>query len=228
MESLDMLANNLANASSTGFKLDREFHSLYSSAEPRAEGDTGAQSLPVIARPWTDFSQGVIKPTAKPLDLALQGKGFFVVSSPSGPLYTRAGNFHVSTSGVVVSEDGYPLRLAGGRPLTAPSGERLDIGPDGSVSQKGQVLGQLEIVEFPNAGVLQKSGASYFQVSEQGVSPSRSTAKVHQGSLEDSNVNSAQSAIRLVSIMRQFEMLQKAVSLGAEMNRKALEDVAKV
>jgi flagellar basal body rod protein FlgG len=226
MESLDMLANNLANASSTGFKLDREFHSLYSAPDALAENGPGTQTLPVIARPWTDFSQGVIKPTAKPLDLALQGKGFFVVSGPSGPLYTRAGNFHVSSSGVVVSEDGYPLQLNGGKPLTATSGQRIDIAPDGSVSQGGQALGRLEVVEFPSMDVLEKSGASYFQ-SQPGVSSSRSTAQVHQGSLEDSNVNSAQSAIRLVSVMRQFEMLQKAISLGAEMNRKVLEDVAK-
>jgi len=80
----------------------------------------------------------------------------------------------------------------------------------------------------PNADVLQKTGSTYFQLAAPGVSPSSSKAEIHQGSLENSNVNSAQSAVRLVGIMRQFEMLQKAISLGADMNRKAVEDVAKV
>src|SRR5688572_31326616 len=92
LESLDMLANNLANASSAGYKLDREFYSLYAAAEAQADNGSDTQVLPLIDRPWTDFSQGVLQPTAKPLDIALQGKGFFVVSGTSGPLYTRAGN----------------------------------------------------------------------------------------------------------------------------------------
>jgi len=228
MESLDMLANNLANASSTGYKLDREFYSLYSAAEAQADNGPDTQVLPLVDRPWTDFSQGILQPTTKPLDIALQGKGFFVVSGPSGPLYTRAGNFHISRAGVVVSEDGYPLQLNGGRPLTITSGDRIDIAADGTVSQNGQTLGRIEVVDFPKADVLQKTGSTYFQLAAPGVSPSSSKAEIHQGSLENSNVNSAQSAVRLVGIMRQFEMLQKAISVGADMNRKVVEDVAKV
>jgi flagellar basal-body rod protein FlgF len=228
MESLDMLANNLANASSAGYKLDREFYSLYAAAEAQADNGADTQVLPLVDRPWTDFSQGVLQPTAKPLDIALEGKGFFAVSGPSGPLYTRAGNFHISRAGVVVSQEGYPLQLKGGRPLAITSAEGVEISPDGSVSQNGQALGQLEVVDFPNADVLQKVGSNYFQTAGRGVTPSPSKAAIHQRSLENSNVNSAQSAVQLVGVMRQFEMLQKAISLGSDMNRKVVEEVAKV
>src|SRR5271169_2056345 len=92
MESLDMLANNIANASTSGYKADREFYSLY--AAPEAEGPiSGPDTLPVIERPWTDLSQGEVRSTGNPLDVALQGKGFFAVNGPGGPMYTRDGSF---------------------------------------------------------------------------------------------------------------------------------------
>src|ERR1051326_3728537 len=85
MESLDMLANNLANADTGGYKIDREFYSLYAAPETAANDPL---TMPVIERPWTDFSQGTIRPTGNPLDFALAGKGFFRVDGPNGPLYT--------------------------------------------------------------------------------------------------------------------------------------------
>src|SRR5688500_14139704 len=99
MESLDMLGNNLANASSSGFKMDREFYSLYSS-EHQEDGSL----MPNIEREWIDLAQGTIQSTGNPLDLALQGKGFFVVNGPSGPLYTRNGSFQLAPGGAVLSK----------------------------------------------------------------------------------------------------------------------------
>src|SRR5579864_8741501 len=93
MESLDLLANNLANAATNGYKTDREFYSLFSSnlAEAGATGNTS--TLPLVDRKWTDFSQGVLQNTSNPLDMGLAGNGFFAVNGPSGPLYTRNGSF---------------------------------------------------------------------------------------------------------------------------------------
>src|SRR6185369_13956277 len=89
MESLDMLANNIANAETGGYKSDREFYNLYTSAEALAQGGEDASTLPVIERNYTDFSQGGMRATSNPLDLAIQGKGFFAVDSPAGVAYTR-------------------------------------------------------------------------------------------------------------------------------------------
>ena len=116
MESLDMLANNIANASTAGYKVDREFYSLYSDAM----ADDNVLS-PVIEKPWTDFSQGTLQVTGKPLDLALNGTGFFAVNSPSGTLYTRNGSFQTAPSGNVVTAEGYALRLTGGTPRSVDS-----------------------------------------------------------------------------------------------------------
>ena len=221
LESLDMLANNIANASTAGYKVDREFYSLYRDAE----ADDGALS-PLIEKPWTDFSQGMLQVTDKPLDIALNGKGFIGVNGPNGPLYTRNGSFQISPTGDVVTAEGYPVRLAGGTTLRSQSKDPMQISIDGTVKQSGLVLGKLDLAEFA-PGSLAKQGVSMFRPVD-GATPTRANVEVHQGKLEGSNVGSAESAVRLVGILRQFEMLQKTISVSADMNRRALEEVARV
>ncbi len=224
MESLDMLANNMANGATDGFKADREFYSLYLSEQAQAS-TPGA--MPVVERQWTDLSQGTLRETGNPLDLALSGSGFFSVNGPSGALYTRNGSFRLSPGGEVVTAEGYPLRLTDGKPLTVQSARNLEVTAAGAVRQGGQTLGQLDLVDLPN-GALSKRGNNYFMATVGSQKPAAASAAVQQGQLEGSNSNVAENAIRLVSVMRQFEMLQKAISLGAEMNRRAVEEVAKV
>lgn len=223
MEALDMLANNIANASTAGFKRDGEFYSIYESAE-----SSGTSRLPLIEKPWTDFSQGTLQQTGIPLDLALSGEGFFGVQGPSGALYTRTGSFRVLASGVVATAEGYPLRLSNGGVLRVQPG-RFDISPDGTVRQAGQTLGKINIVAFP-ADALVKQGSTMFRAADPSITPSAAapTTEVHQGKIEAANVSSAESAVRLVNLMRQFEALQKAIGIGADMNRKAIEEVARV
>src|SRR6202044_1125274 len=108
---------NLANTETGGYKTDREFYNLYMSADAAGGDSTSAATLPVIERPWTDFSQGTLRTTGSPLDLALSGKGFFAVDGPSGSLFTRNGNFRVSSAGRLVTAEGYPVRAVGGGKL---------------------------------------------------------------------------------------------------------------
>jgi flagellar basal-body rod protein FlgF len=227
MESLDMLANNIANTSTIGYKADREFYSLYA-AEEAAGPISGPDTLPVIERPWTDFSQGELRATGNPLDVALSGKGFFSVNAPAGRLFTRDGSFRLSPAGVLVTTDGYPVRSRDGQALTLSPGSPVDITPEGVVRQNGQEAGQLEVVDFPGPVTLQKQGRNYFRPDARTQPGPAAGYEVHQGKIEGSNAPGAEAAVRLVSVMRQFEMLQKAASLGAEMNRKAVEEVAKV
>ena len=227
MESLDLLSNNIANASTGGYKADREFYSLY--VAPEASANEPSSTMPLIERPWVDHSQGVLHATGNPLDLALSGKGFFTVNGPSGPLYTRNGNFRLATDGKLTSPDGYPVRDSQGLPITLQATRPLDISSDGTITQDGVVAGKLEIVDFTSTAGLSKQGSNYFRVTDPAVRPTApSGTSVEQGQLEASNTGSAEGAVRLVSVMRQFEMLQKAVSLGADMNKKAIEEVAKV
>ena len=220
MESLDMLANNIANSGTVAFKTDKEFYSLYQ------------QELPMIQRQWTDFSQGALTPTGNPLDLGLSGKGFFALNSPNGVIFTRNGQFQLSKANQLQTTEGYTLRdvLNNGLPITVDPTQSIDIAQDGTVTQGGQTLGQIEIGGIDNpAQTLSKLGTSYFTYSNQPpkLTPDPST-EIHQGALEQSNVPVADAAVRLVGVMRQFEMLQKAMNVGADMNRQAIEQVAKV
>lgn len=223
-----MLANNIANSSSSGFKADREFYSLYAAPEATSAASDPAQ-LPVIERHWTDFSQGALRMTGNPLDLALNGDGFFAASSPSGAVYTRNGVFHLSPGGELQTQDGYPVLGQDGKSIKLDRSKDVEFGPDGTVRQQGQVVSQLALVQFQDLTKLNKAGHAYFQSSDPDVKPGNAARiKVEQGAAEDANATPAEAAVRLVSVMRQFEMLQKALTLGVEMNRQAFAEVAKV
>jgi len=130
----------------------------------------------------------------------------------------------------MTTSDGYPVRLVGGQPLTLTPGAPLVVGADGTISQNGAVLGQLELVNFADPSQLQKAAGANFQSPDpQRVRPLAATnVQVAQGKLESSNASPTESAARMVMLLRNFEMLQKAVKIGADMNRQAVEEVAKV
>jgi flagellar basal-body rod protein FlgF len=231
MESLDMLANNLANAATAGYKTDRESYSTYMAAEaldPAIAGESPLPSvLPVVERHWTDFAQGNLAPTGNPLDVALGTKGLFVVEGPNGPLYTRNGSFRLSPAGVLTTQEGYTVRGADGEPIQARGAGALVIAKDGTVEQEGAALGRIAVVNFDQTAELEKAGQSYFRAGQGRAAPA-AEVEVHQGKLESSNVGAPETAVRLVNLLRQFEMLQRAAMLGAEMSRRAVEEVARV
>ena len=230
MDSLDLLANNLANASANGYKADREFYSTYLAPEAINSSDPAVGDAPVVEKHWTDFAQGSLTNTSNPTDLALSGRGFFAVNGANGTLYTRNGSFQVSPQGALVAGEGYAVRLRGGQPLTLDPGAQLVVGADGTVSQNGAALGQLELDDFADPSLLEKASGTNFQSPDpQRVSPQAATnVQVVQGKIESSNASPTESAARMVMLLRHFEMLQRAVKIGTDMNRQAVEEVAKV
>ncbi len=228
MDSLDMLANNLSNTSTGGFKADREFYGTYLAPELANQPNVVGES-PVIQRHWTDFSPGTLVGTGSSTDMGLSGGGFFAVSGPSGPLYTRNGNFHFSSQGVLVSAEGYAVRMSDGQTLQTDSPSPIQVTTDGQISQNGNVVGQFELTEFKDPSQLNKSAGAYFSSpgAQSGAAPATST-EVHQGEIESSNAQPAEAAARMVTLLRNFEMLQKAVKIGTDMNNQAIEQVAKV
>ena len=229
LESLDLLANNLANAATNGYKGDREFYSLFASSAARPDALGNIATMPMIDSHWTDFSQGTLEATNNPLDFALSGNGFFAVNGPSGPLYTRNGSFQLSSTGTLITSDGYAVRSRDGKPITADPALSIEVTPQGSVQQGGASIGELELVKFPSTALLAKQGNNYFRNMDAKVNPSPAmNAEVHQGKVETSNVKAPEAAVQLVGVMRQFEMLQKAITLSIDMNKKAVEEVARV
>lgn len=213
-----MLANNIANSSTAGFKSDREFYGLYE------------EQLPVIERHWTDFSQGTLTQTGNPLDLALNGQGMFALNSPNGVVYTRTGSFQISKNNQLVNAGGFTLRdvLDNGNPITVDPTQPIQISKTGVVSQGGQDIGQIE-VDSPDSQALAKMGSTNFSLTSKSAAvPAASGTDILQGQIEQSNVPVSESAVKLVGIMRQFEMLQRAISLDTDMTKRAIDEVAKV
>jgi flagellar basal-body rod protein FlgF len=230
MDSLDLLANNLSNTSTSGYKADREFYGTYLSAAAAAGADPAVGDEPVVERHWTDFSQGPLVSTGNATDLALTGAGFFAVNSPNGTLYTRNGSFQISAQGTLTTAEGYPVRVAGGQSVQLQQGLPLEVNADGELAQNGTALGQLELVDFKDPSQLTKTVGTYFKSPDpKTIKPTAAAnAQVTQARLESSNAQPAESAARLVMLMRHFEMLQRAIKIGADMNKQAVEEVARV
>jgi flagellar basal-body rod protein FlgF len=229
LEALDLVANNIANAGTPGFKLDRESYNLYVAPEAVDPESPEPSALPVVERNWTDFTQGNLEPTGNPLDLALTSPGFFAVSGPGGTLYTRNGGFRLSPAGVVTTAEGWAVQEAGGGTIQLQPDLPFEVAPDGSVTQAGTAAGRVAVVDFDHPEALAKFGRSYFQALGGTATPKAAArVDVEQGQVEVSNVAASESAVRLISLMRQFEMLQKAIAMDGEMGRQAIEQVAKV
>jgi flagellar basal-body rod protein FlgF len=224
IEALDVLANNIANANTPGFKADREFYNLYSSPDA-----SQTDALPVVERNWTDFSAGTLESTGNPLDLAIDGSGFFAVSGPSAEvLYTRNGNFRIGSNGELETQNGFKVRGAGGNAIKLDPRREVSVSADGSVVQDGATITRLQVVDVPSTSALEKTGSTYFRLTHVDALVRQATANIQQGRLEMANGASAEHAVRLVTIMRQFEMLQKALSISADMGKKSIEEVARV
>ena len=231
MVSLDLLANNLANSATSGYKVDREYYGLFSSddATNSVDGGSGA-TLPTIEKQWIDFSPGVVEETGNPLDVAISGKGFFSVKGPRGPLYTRNGKFQVLPNGDLGNTEGQALLTAGGGTIHVLPHRPITIALDGKVQQQGQTVGQIGVVNFKSTDPLKKTTSSAFENTDITKNPPTpaTNVEVQQGKLEGSNVPVADSAMRLVGVMRQFEMLQKAIGVSSDMDTKSIQEVARV
>lgn len=230
IETLELVANNIANAGTAGFKADYESYNLYfgdSAWEGYGEGRPAAAEMPVVQKNWTDFSQGLLTSTGNPLDLALASKGFFGVNTPNGALYTRNGHFRISKDGRLETLEGYAVRNSEGLEIRLDPSLDFNITKAGSIRQGGATIAQLEIVELDQKSTPKKQGVSYYSFSPDGIK-NTPDPEILQGQLESSNIGSAGAAVKLVNVMRQFEMLQRAVTIAADMNRKTFEEVARI
>jgi flagellar basal body rod protein FlgG len=184
--------------------------------------------LPVVERHWTDFSPGTLTPTNSPLDLALSGNGFFAVAGPSGPLYTRNGNFRLSPGGRLETQEGFPVLGPDRRPIRLDPSLPVEVNVSGGVMQQGTAVAEVGVFRVGHQDTLRKRAGTYFETTSPDPPLREESPTVHQGKLEAANFSAAEAAVRLVSVMRQFEMLQRAAQLAAEMSRRAIEEVARV
>jgi flagellar basal-body rod protein FlgF len=200
-------SNNIANASTAGFK--RSVSSFSSDLSRQIQNkDASLSAGQVKVEDSIDFSQGQVVSTGRPLDIALEGKGFLALDTPTGPLYTRAGSLNVNTLGQLVDAAD---RLVAGQngPITIPqdvSTESIQIKTDGTVMAAGQEFGKLKIVQFPDGtGSLSPVGFGAWQAPNNVATEPAANTSVRQGFQESSNVRVMEEVVNLMTLSRIYE-----------------------
>ncbi|UWQ21834.1 flagellar hook-basal body complex protein [Jannaschia sp. W003] len=204
MRELDVIAQNIANAGTTGYRAEAVVF-----AEHVAAGAGGAPSLSMgdAAARHTDLSQGALERTGGTYDLAIEGDGFFQIGGPDGPLLTRAGTFSADAAGTLVTPDGLPLLDAGGAPVAVPPGPGdVAIAPDGTLSRGGRPFGEIGLVRPDDPQGLVRVGDTRFR-HEGGVEPVIG-GRMMQGFLEGSNTSPVIEIARMIAVQNAYGMGQ--------------------
>ena len=235
---LTTVSNNLANVSTTGFKKDRAvFEDLLYQVQRQPGANSSADTrLPSGLQLGTGvrtagtqkiFTTGSLELTDQPLDMAINGRGFFQITMPDGSIsYTRDGTFHINNEGVVVNVNGYPLEPE----ITIPEQtNQLTVSEDGIVQATlfgdpaPQDLGQIETVDFINPAGLQAAGGNLFRETAAsgapvaGVPGEDGFGNIEQGALENSNVEVVEELVKMITVQRSYEMNSKVVSVADQM-----------
>jgi flagellar basal-body rod protein FlgF len=228
---LEVLANNVANISTIGYKGDRSIFQIPEESEPQTFETPieGIQTLSPYAPPFStviDFSQGAIRPTGNPLDVAINGSGFFSIQTPDGVQYTRQGNFTLNSEGVLITPDGYPVQGEGGE-ITLEGGT-IEIDLQGNVYVDGDEVDRLQISDFTNPETLKKAGNGRFVGSDGTIAADRpEESTVSQGYVETANVNPVRAMTEMIETSRAFEAYQKVIQSADEATSKSINDVGK-
>lgn len=206
---MDVIANNLANVSTPGFKREAAKFEEYITRMRPAEGQKGPQAVSFVkdAGILRDSSQGNIEQTGATYDVAIAGNGFFQVQTPAGMRYTRDGHFSLDANGNLVTSQGYQVQGDGGPITITPNDGDINIAPDGTVSSVvngvGNQLAKLKVVDFANPNALTKEGASLYSTSQTPTAPA--TVNLRQGALEASNVQPVIEISHMIEVMRAYE-----------------------
>ncbi len=219
----ELISNNLSNVLTPGFKKDVPiFHEVLSEAlHP---------SLSILSMD-SEFSQtlleqGNIQSTRNPLDLAIEGEGFFKVQTPQGIRYTRNGNFRLTREGVLVESNGFPVLSPNGE--INLRGNQIAVEENGAIKVDGADRDRLALVTFADLGDLKKEGKSLFKLEGEQGEKEADGARVLQGALEGSNVNAMEEMVQMIDSLRTFEACYKIVQVQDEMNAKAVNELARV
>jgi flagellar basal-body rod protein FlgF len=226
---LDTIANNLANTSTAGFRAQQNVFStvLANAANPSSSALVQAMNeYGLMSGTTLDLSQGTLQKTGNALDLAVEGKGYFVVQTANGTAYTRNGEFQVSSRGQLVTSTGDTVMGDNG-PLTMPPG-KVSISADGTISLDGAVSGKLKLVEFPQGTQISSLGNGYYSAPA-GSEQAATQSNVRQGFLENSNVNPVAGMVELVEAQQSAQIMQRALAMfNGEIDKTATQDLPKV
>jgi flagellar basal-body rod protein FlgF/flagellar basal-body rod protein FlgG len=238
---LEVVANNVANINTTGYKADgavfEEFLSPKASHGHFSGGDRRLSYVHDRAT-WHDFRQGPVQITGNPLDVALDGDAFLVVQTPRGERYTRNGAFQLNATGQLVTNEGYQVLGDGGAITFQNNDKQISISEDGAIrvregadTKSDAQRGRLRLVRFDQVGRLQKDGSGMF-VPPNGMQPQAiqppQRVRVMQGAIEQSNVRGVVEMARMIEITRSYSQIANLLQAHSDMRRGALDKLSDV
>jgi flagellar basal-body rod protein FlgF len=237
-QALDTAANNLSNAGTNGFRAQRDYFSgvlaggLDQSPETASQVGQAVNGFGVLGGNRLDLGQGELQTTGSPLDLALEGQGFFAIRTANGIKYTRDGAFSRSPTGILETSRGESVLDVNQKSITIPTGT-INVSPDGNISVStangSAIVGKIGIFDFADKDkpALTAEGANRFSAG--GMKPIAGSAVVEEGALEGANQDAVHGTMQLVLVQRQAEMMQKALSVfNNDFDKTASEDLPRV
>lgn len=223
---METTANNIANVNTVGYNAEKlAFEDFL--VEGRLEGKLGKKVAyardPISYR---DTNNGPLKTTGNPLDMAINGPGYFIVDTPLGQRYTKAGNFMIDAEGTLVTPQGYPVLSQDGGVINFPADSTdVLVSDDGRITANGDEIGQVGVVEFDNEQAMKRLGNNLFSSDAEPLE--RQSARVVQGALEQSNVQGVQELVRVVQLQRSVGSSAKFVEVMYDLQRKVANTYAK-
>ena len=226
---MDIVANNIANADTNGFKVE----SLMTKEVPGPPAFTLEGPRPIkfvgddgVAR---DFGQGSLRRTDAPFDVAVDGKGFFKVTTKAGDRFTRDGHFRLDDNGNLTTQSGDPVADDGGGQIVLdPLKGEVTVASDGTVSQGTDRVAKIGVFQFASLGALEKTGDNYYKNSSNQQPTAATDAKVRQGMLEGSNVNSILEITRMIEVSRAYEQTTQMMSSQADLSRNSVARLGRI
>lgn len=228
---MDVIANNLANTNTAGFKAERLMFAEYlvsKASNPLTSGSGARISFVGQSGTLSDTREGALQSTGNQLDMAIAGPGYFTVDTPGGPRYTRDGRFELDGLGRIVNREGLPVLARGGQPLTIPQGAtRVEVSASGRLTSDKGDIGELAIVKFENDAALRKIGGNLYET-EAAPQPVDAASRVQQNMVEASNVQSILEISNMIELQRRYQASQRLLEGEHERARTAIQKLTRV
>ena len=234
---LDVIANNVANVNTAGYKADNSLFEEYLTSgahEDNFVGNDRRVSFVQDRGTFRDFSQGAAEQTKNPLDVAIDGSAFLVVQTPAGERYTRDGGMQLNNVGQLVTATGDPVLGTGGPIVFQPTDHDINVTPDGTITvvegsgRTDSIRGKLRLVSFPDAQKLLKEGANLYSAGEGGAPQPDIKSTVRQGFIEKSNVNAVAEMSRMIEVSRAYTQIATLLQQQSDLHKNAIQQLADV
>jgi flagellar basal-body rod protein FlgF len=227
---MEVIANNLANASTSGFKSERILFAEMLNGRASNPGLTEGSRVAFVEEigMLRDTRDGQLVSTNNQMDLAISGPGYFAVETPGGVRYTRDGRFRLASDGRIVSQDGFALLDQQGRPMSVRPGEsRFEVQRNGRASGESGEIGRIQIATFENDQTLRPQGGGLY-ASDTDPQQADARSEIQQGMVEGSNVQTVVEMTNMIEVLRRYQSAQKIIDNENDRERKAIERLGRV